>query len=448
MAYRMPRILAPAVLLLVTASATAGQTPDSLATALQIPAPAARSEGVLALYGNPAGLAFGPTVEAGMAFAGLTSSAWRSRTLMTKLGPFAYGRELFSSGDRDLLNQAFGIGLRLGPRLAVGWGREWRSGRENVTSVGFLFRRSAVVLASDLRSWEFGGIAYAAHRYGVSAELFRGAVWLGWQYEDTYTEGRRGEKPLHLFETVYLSLRPLKGLSLTVRHSPESWYAGLGIGMGRLSAGGWYGADRDTEAKAGQISWLTVSDRNYETILPRRKRWVSLRLGALPPEEPTRLFGIFTLEKETLLDLLLFFEDLRGDEAVAGVILDLRGLSGGWAGLQEVREALVHLKDAGKEVLAYGESPGMGALYVAGAADSLFVPPSGMVNLTGLAYQLPFYADLFEKIGVRAEFVRIDQYKTAPETYTRSEPSAANIDMLYWLLDSLELQFFYALSDG
>ena len=65
------------------------------------------------------------------------------------------------------------------------------------------------------------------------------------------------------------------------------------------------------------------------------------------------------------------------------------------------------------------------------------MPPSGMLDLTGLSASVMFYKDLMEKIGVKAEFVRAGNFKTAVEPYTRNDMSDEARAMTERMLDSL-----------
>ena len=46
--------------------------------------------------------------------------------------------------------------------------------------------------------------------------------------------------------------------------------------------------------------------------------------------------------------------------------------------------------------------------------------------LMGLGSNVIFYKDLLEKIGVKAEIIKVGKYKSAVEPFTRTEVSEAN----------------------
>ena len=75
----------------------------------------------------------------------------------------------------------------------------------------------------------------------------------------------------------------------------------------------------------------------------------------------------------SLLDIVSAINYARNDDRVSGIYLEPRYLAGGYAALQEIRDALLEFKDAGKFVYAYGEYVSESDYYVTSVADSLFV---------------------------------------------------------------------------
>ena len=75
--------------------------------------------------------------------------------------------------------------------------------------------------------------------------------------------------------------------------------------------------------------------------------------------------------------------------------------------------------------------------YLASAATKIYIDPAGGVRLSGFSATSLYFAGLFEKIGVKAQFQRIEEYKSAPEMWTRSGPSEPAYRMRNELYDSL-----------
>ena len=80
------------------------------------------------------------------------------------------------------------------------------------------------------------------------------------------------------------------------------------------------------------------------------------------------------------------------------------------------------------------EDAGPKAIYACASADRIVVNPAGGVRYAGLKSQYIYLKGLLDKIGVRADFVRVGPHKSAPEQFTNEHagPVAASdhIDML------------------
>lgn len=114
------------------------------------------------------------------------------------------------------------------------------------------------------------------------------------------------------------------------------------------------------------------------------------------------------------------------DKNVSGIYIEGGAVSADFASLQEIRRALTEFKKSGKFIMAYGDVYTQGAYYVASAADSVLVNPSGMIDWHGIASQPIFYKDLLEKIGVKMQVFRVGTYKSAIEPFILTEMSPAN----------------------
>ena len=105
------------------------------------------------------------------------------------------------------------------------------------------------------------------------------------------------------------------------------------------------------------------------------------------------------------------------------LVVDARGVGGGWATLHELREALKRVRNAGGHVFAYVENGDMKDYYVASAAEKVYIHPAGGLDTYGLSSTSLYFKDALDKIGVQAEVVRVKEYKSAGERFTNAEPS-------------------------
>lgn len=128
----------------------------------------------------------------------------------------------------------------------------------------------------------------------------------------------------------------------------------------------------------------------------------------------------------SLIDIVSAIKSARDDERVKGIYLEPRYLSGGYAALQEIRDALVDFKTSGKFVYAYGEYISESDFYLASVADSLFLNPTGAMEFNGLGVNITFYKGLFDKLDIKPEIFRVGEYKSYVEPYIRKDLSDEN----------------------
>ncbi len=136
-------------------------------------------------------------------------------------------------------------------------------------------------------------------------------------------------------------------------------------------------------------------------------------------------------EMNGLDEILLAIENAKNEEKVKGIYIEAGSLTGAApATLQEIRKALVDFKKTGKFIAAYGDTYSQGTYYVSSVADSLIINPQGMIELHGLASQTVYFKDLFEKIGVQMQVVKVGTYKSAVEPFLLNEMSDANREQI------------------
>lgn len=138
-----------------------------------------------------------------------------------------------------------------------------------------------------------------------------------------------------------------------------------------------------------------------------------------------------------LLDTLRVLRDLGESEEVAAVLMAIPSGNYGWARAAELRRAILDLKAKGKRVYAYVPVPDTRAYSVAAAADKIYTAPSGGLMTTGLRAQMTFYTTALNRLGIKVQTVAIGQYKSAPEAFTRTEPSEPALANDKALLDDL-----------
>lgn len=136
------------------------------------------------------------------------------------------------------------------------------------------------------------------------------------------------------------------------------------------------------------------------------------------------------------------------DDRIRSVWVRLDGPALGWAGTQEIRDALVALRSAGKPCATYAETYSVGSYLLASACDEVVLTPAGVGMVNGLASSTTYYAELFENIGIEADMEHVGDFKSAVEPYERMAPSEAAAEATNALLDSLWDQWLATVAQG
>ena len=146
-----------------------------------------------------------------------------------------------------------------------------------------------------------------------------------------------------------------------------------------------------------------------------------------------------TKESTGLNDILRNIENAKTDANIKGIYLELSSIPTSTATIQELRNKLVEFKESGKFIVAYGESYGQSAYYLASVADKIFLNPEGALDLHGMASQIMFYKHLLEKLDVEMQIVRgpNNRFKSAVEPYFLDKMSEANREQMEKLLGTV-----------
>lgn len=108
---------------------------------------------------------------------------------------------------------------------------------------------------------------------------------------------------------------------------------------------------------------------------------------------------------------------------VQGVWIALDGFAAGFGRIEELRQALARVRASGRKVFVYFEEIGVGGYYLASVADRIVAHPTATLRLLGIGSTSLYFKGVFDLLGVRADFVKIDEYKSAPEQFMREGPS-------------------------
>jgi protease-4 len=146
---------------------------------------------------------------------------------------------------------------------------------------------------------------------------------------------------------------------------------------------------------------------------------------------PPSLANPRLVPRETVQDVVEALRLAAGDSRVAGIVIRADGMSLTLANVQEIRTAVLALRQAGKFAWIYANdyggagAGGAAPYYLASAFGQIWLQPVGAVGLPGIAFQVPFFRDLMARFGVEADMIQKGRYKSAPESLTASSMSDA-----------------------
>ena len=156
-------------------------------------------------------------------------------------------------------------------------------------------------------------------------------------------------------------------------------------------------------------------------------------------------FSFFSEPAPTLRDLLERVSKARDDSDVKACLFYLGAGTGmNLSQANELRDSLVALRRAGKKTFVYADTYDTVGYTIASGATDVCLLPGGEVFLPGIGFETMFYKGAFDKLGVKADYVQIGEYKGAEEPFTRTEPS----DELKGELNKLVDSYFKQITDG
>ena len=145
--------------------------------------------------------------------------------------------------------------------------------------------------------------------------------------------------------------------------------------------------------------------------------------------------GLFSEVIETLATALQRMDKASRDDDLEGVILHINGPSIGWAKLNELRTGIQKMRQKGRKVYAWMESASTKDYLLATACDEIILPESGMLMMPGLRAEVSFYKNLFDMLSIQPQMLRVGEFKSAAEPYSRSEMSPAFREEMEAILD-------------
>lgn len=150
----------------------------------------------------------------------------------------------------------------------------------------------------------------------------------------------------------------------------------------------------------------------------------------------------------THFDITQSLNEAITDTEVNAVILDVDSATLSLAQTQEIRQLLLKIREANKDVWLYTEYLTPTTALLGSAANHMTLMPAGNVMLTGIHAESMYFKNLMDKVGVQAEVIHIGDFKSAGETFYRTGPSEPAAKQQQILIDSLFKQITTQIAQG
>jgi len=144
------------------------------------------------------------------------------------------------------------------------------------------------------------------------------------------------------------------------------------------------------------------------------------------------------IQQTLLTDVTDSLHAAADDDRIKAVVLELDGLAGGGlAKLQTFAAALGKVRDAGKPIIAIGDSFTQDQYYLAAFADEIYLHDLGVVYIDGYGYYRTYLKGVIDKLKVDLNVFRVGKYKSFVEPFIRDDMSEADRQASKRWLDTL-----------
>ena len=155
-------------------------------------------------------------------------------------------------------------------------------------------------------------------------------------------------------------------------------------------------------------------------VIPSANVVLALDLREARNDQPSRSPFAFADPLSTV-DLVRALERAEGDSRVAGVFIRANEYGLPAAQAEEIHRAIAAFRESGKFVLVHAQGfEGTSATnyFAVSGADEIWLQDTATFSASGLYGEVPFFGGALERFEGEAEFIRFEDYKNAPNSYT------------------------------
>ena len=176
-----------------------------------------------------------------------------------------------------------------------------------------------------------------------------------------------------------------------------------------------------------------------------------LHLWGDVPEKPSVEFSIPGISEHssiTVEDTWNMLRHAAADSRIKAIIFEPEGASVGWATMQEIHADLENFRKSGKPLVAWLKSPSLRDYYMATAASKIYMPPTDLLNLKGIGFQMMYFKNTLDKLGVQVDVEHAGAYKDYGDQFTRASMSPETKEVMNSLADDLYADLLSTIAKG
>lgn len=201
-----------------------------------------------------------------------------------------------------------------------------------------------------------------------------------------------------------------------------------------------------TQSAGGQNAESKDSSGSSDSLMTRFKDHIQVvRLSGMIIDKADH--SLFTSSVGSSNNALKELRKALKSKKVKAVLLRVNSPGGTVPMSQEIHEAVLQLKAAGKPVVvSMGDVAASGGYYISCGADKIVANPGTLTGSIGVIINLMNFKALADKVGVEPEVIKSGLFKDIASPYKKMTKEERDI-LLALIMDSYE-QFTTAISEG
>ena len=398
----------------------------------------ATTDNFLATKVNPAALGFGNAGGLGYLQYFEESKLLKKHAVLVNLENLGY---CFENSEDNLSIHTLASGFNCGIKnMYLGWDYVWENSKFKKGDWGFalLYRPFDFVsfgavgskLTNDNRN---GKIGFALRPISIKNKFWdKLSLSCDIQYEN-----KEWRKPILGIETELINGLQLGG---SYNIDKETFSANFSINFYKFKIGTSFTSNDNTHG----LSYANISKKSFRSIIKKKSqnKFYDYKLKGTILEQKAKQkigpFQIVTTKGHTISEILETIKELKENDEIKGIVFKSGNIAASVAKYEEIKDALLNFKSAGKKIVYYFENIGnMNYALAAAVGDKIYLNPSGMVGLSGFSIPMPYLKDLLDTLGIEVINFRSHQYKTAGNMLSENKMTDAEREMLEYYLDGI-----------